>query len=262
MSVVGYWFQGVHAHRVRRQLFEKHFEEQMDRLDELRRSEEKARVATALQDSAQQADGILNHILKNTMADAAGCVHLFLSSAVPDRLDLHKALECLARGMQWCHNRLALIHIAAAQYAPDLVVVELKHLVGEVVAGRPVQFRCLCEQRPAGPPPGPDRFGERCRQRLPTRALRGPPRHAHGPLAPVAPRRQRPSRPPGARRSKSATPRILTVRSSRRILSTPCSRTAFDRCTPSSKTLRRLPPCPLRIMWGSQRSLRRRGPTA
>jgi len=139
MSVVGYWFQGVHAHRVRRQLFQKHFEEQMDRLDELRRSEEKARVATALQDSAQQADGILNHILKNSMADAAGCVHLFLNSAVPDRLDLQKALECLARGMQWCHNRLALIHIAAGQYVPDLVVVELKHLVGEVVAGRPVQ---------------------------------------------------------------------------------------------------------------------------
>jgi CheY-like chemotaxis protein/signal transduction histidine kinase len=139
ISVTGYWFQGAHAHRVRRQLFQKHFEEQMERLDELRRSEEKARVATALQDSAQQADGILNHILKNSMADAAGCVHLFLNSAVPDRLDLQKALECLARGMQWCHNRLALIHIAAGQYVPDLVVVELKHLVGEVVAGRPVQ---------------------------------------------------------------------------------------------------------------------------
>ena len=45
-----------------------------------------------------EADSVLNHILKNTMADAAGEIDIFLSQAPDHDPHLVSSAECLRRG--------------------------------------------------------------------------------------------------------------------------------------------------------------------
>eukprot|EP00667_Euglena_gracilis_P017291 EG_transcript_18188 len=68
-------------------------------------------------EAAVEADNILNHMLKNIMADAAGLIWLYtagMSDAVP--ADLQQALGCLDRGIQWCRRRQALVRISSGVY--------------------------------------------------------------------------------------------------------------------------------------------------
>eukprot|EP00670_Eutreptiella_braarudii_P015950 CAMPEP_0174330762 /NCGR_PEP_ID=MMETSP0810-20121108/16927_1 /TAXON_ID=73025 ORGANISM="Eutreptiella gymnastica-like, Strain CCMP1594" /NCGR_SAMPLE_ID=MMETSP0810 /ASSEMBLY_ACC=CAM_ASM_000659 /LENGTH=225 /DNA_ID=CAMNT_0015446105 /DNA_START=42 /DNA_END=716 /DNA_ORIENTATION=+ len=56
-----------------------------------------------------KADSMLNHVLKNNMADASGCIDLFFRKA-DDRV-LRQAQDILFRGMWWCKWRQAMLSI-------------------------------------------------------------------------------------------------------------------------------------------------------
>eukprot|EP00668_Euglena_longa_P006809 GGOE01008142.1.p1 GENE.GGOE01008142.1~~GGOE01008142.1.p1 ORF type:complete len:706 (+),score=191.03 GGOE01008142.1:138-2120(+) len=87
-----------------------------------------------MKEAAIEADTILNHMLKNIMADAAGCIWLYVAS-IPGTLpaDLEQALGCLDRGMRWCRHRQALIRLAAGTYRLSRVPVSLRSF-GEALA--------------------------------------------------------------------------------------------------------------------------------
>eukprot|EP00668_Euglena_longa_P019884 GGOE01024700.1.p1 GENE.GGOE01024700.1~~GGOE01024700.1.p1 ORF type:complete len:667 (-),score=195.69 GGOE01024700.1:238-2157(-) len=90
-------------------------------------------------EAAIEADNILNHMLKNIMADAAGLIWLFaatLQMAMPS--DLEQALSCLDRGMRWCRRRQALVRITAKAYHPARMPVDLRAFGEALTNGRAV----------------------------------------------------------------------------------------------------------------------------
>eukprot|EP00667_Euglena_gracilis_P001055 EG_transcript_1055 len=108
-------------------------EEEAVRLEEARRDEERRREAS------QQADSTLYHILKNIMADACGCVDLFLDGAPsPADPSLLQAVACLSRGIQWCKQRQVMVQITAGGYTPMCVPVNLHHFGQSLTQGRNV----------------------------------------------------------------------------------------------------------------------------
>eukprot|EP00667_Euglena_gracilis_P005501 EG_transcript_5535 len=89
--------------------------------------------------AAEQADTVLNHILKNTMADAAACIQLYAEGkAAQAAPDLTQAVTCLARGMQWCRKRHVLLRISEGDYRPSLQPVALRDFGEQLVRGRAV----------------------------------------------------------------------------------------------------------------------------
>eukprot|EP00669_Euglena_mutabilis_P007245 TRINITY_DN2598_c0_g1_i1.p1 TRINITY_DN2598_c0_g1~~TRINITY_DN2598_c0_g1_i1.p1 ORF type:complete len:626 (-),score=156.17 TRINITY_DN2598_c0_g1_i1:540-2279(-) len=99
-------------------------------------------VEQAQREASQEADSILNHILKNIMADAAGCIDMFLENVDGDQHLLQQALGGLYRGMRWCKHRQAILRITAGG---DCAVVEAPVDVNELgyalVLGRDVDHR-------------------------------------------------------------------------------------------------------------------------
>eukprot|EP00667_Euglena_gracilis_P003097 EG_transcript_3106 len=96
--------------------------------------------------ATEQADTILQHILKNIMADAASCIHLYsssLSSAAPP--DLAEAATCLERGMAWCHKRHAILQVMAGHYRPHCTPTHLPAFGAQVVRARAI--RCAFPDR-------------------------------------------------------------------------------------------------------------------
>eukprot|EP00667_Euglena_gracilis_P004547 EG_transcript_4574 len=90
----------------------------------------------ALKRAAERADAVLNHILKNIMADASGCIYLFLESyAASNPWQLHQARKCLDRGMSWCRRREGILRMTAGCYTPCLVATPLKAFGAEVMQG-------------------------------------------------------------------------------------------------------------------------------
>ena len=77
--------------------------------------------------ASRKADSILNHTLKNTMADAAGDIEMFLSKAAPngtpDLAHLRQAAASLGRGMRRCRHRQAYLQLAAHRYQIMLQVI-------------------------------------------------------------------------------------------------------------------------------------------
>eukprot|EP00667_Euglena_gracilis_P001829 EG_transcript_1829 len=104
---------------------------------------EAAQQEAELKEASQEADTILNHLLKNVMADAAGCIHLYLQSPSnpPPHSppDLVQAMECLERGVAWCRKRQALLRIASGRYTPQLFDVDLTQFGNSLLQGRPIQ---------------------------------------------------------------------------------------------------------------------------
>eukprot|EP00667_Euglena_gracilis_P013013 EG_transcript_13407 len=90
--------------------------------------------------AAQKADCMINHILKNLMADAAGCVELFQADGVPEHLQ--RAQECLTRGMGWCKKRQALVRLTLGQYTPLPLPTHLQRFCEAVVCQRNVALHC------------------------------------------------------------------------------------------------------------------------
>eukprot|EP00667_Euglena_gracilis_P005523 EG_transcript_5556 len=90
--------------------------------------------------ASQTADSVLNHSLKNTMADVAGHIETFLGGAA-DRSALEDALSCLRRGMRICKERQVFLQLAAGEYRPMRNVVPLREFGEQLLAGRNVLAR-------------------------------------------------------------------------------------------------------------------------
>ena len=95
-------------------------------------------------ESREHADGILTHMLKNTMADAMGCVDTARNKKEDrDRL-LQKASDILFRGMWWCKLRLAMVSIAAGRYVAVCSIVEMGKFTEDLLRGREVVPKHRC----------------------------------------------------------------------------------------------------------------------
>eukprot|EP00667_Euglena_gracilis_P002989 EG_transcript_2995 len=90
--------------------------------------------------ASQTADSILNHTLKNVLADAAATIELFLAGTV-ERHTLEAAIDCLRRGMRACRERQVYLKLVAGEYTPALHAVDLEEFGRELVAGRGVASR-------------------------------------------------------------------------------------------------------------------------
>eukprot|EP00667_Euglena_gracilis_P002544 EG_transcript_2547 len=96
----------------------------------------------AQRQASQKADSMLNHILKNIMADAHGCIDLFLGqqngSVDGAEGHLHQAQESLERGMRWCKKRQVMVQVNSGNYTPVLAPVNLRKLVDGMMYGREI----------------------------------------------------------------------------------------------------------------------------
>ena len=70
-------------------------------------------------EASRTADSILNHTLKNTMADAAGDIEMFLDtheSSSASVQHLRQSLASLRKGMRSCRHRQAYLQLAAQRF--------------------------------------------------------------------------------------------------------------------------------------------------
>eukprot|EP00667_Euglena_gracilis_P004358 EG_transcript_4380 len=89
--------------------------------------------------AAEKAEGILNHLLKNLMADGLGCIELALNAEASAAAGhLQRACETLRRGMSWCKQRHVLGQLAAGQYAAAPTPIDFPELCAAVVGRRTV----------------------------------------------------------------------------------------------------------------------------
>eukprot|EP00667_Euglena_gracilis_P012341 EG_transcript_12678 len=88
--------------------------------------------------TSQTADNILNHTLKNTLADVAGIIEMYLAGA-HDRSTLEDAITSLRRGMKSCRQRQVYLKLVAGEYTPVLNEVRLKEFGESLLAGRAVR---------------------------------------------------------------------------------------------------------------------------
>eukprot|EP00667_Euglena_gracilis_P012157 EG_transcript_12466 len=89
---------------------------------------------------SQTADSILNHTLKNTLADVAGIIEMYLAGA-QDRSTLEDAIASLRRGMKSCRQRQVYLKLVAGEYTPVLNAVRLPEFGEGLLAGRGVRSR-------------------------------------------------------------------------------------------------------------------------
>ena len=90
-------------------------------------------------ESSKKADSILNHSLKNRMADAAGEVEIFLSKySGPEEMSasLWQCSRSLRRGMEMCQHRHALLKLAAGDYVPRFTAVDIREFGTSLASGR------------------------------------------------------------------------------------------------------------------------------
>ena len=131
------------AHLIRSSyVWESDLKQQAQVIDNLQ--ETLAEVSKNLEDR-QTADSVLNHILKNTMADAGGCIELFVEeSGFTDSDDglLSKASNILFRGMWWCKLREALLKMVAGRYEAEPSHVDIQRFVRDFVRGRDMEHEC------------------------------------------------------------------------------------------------------------------------
>eukprot|EP00667_Euglena_gracilis_P010852 EG_transcript_11062 len=85
--------------------------------------------------ASQQADSILNHTLKNILADVAANLEVFLAQQVGPGI-LQDCIACLRRGMRSCKERQVYLKLVAGDYAPVLNQVSVQEFGEELVAGR------------------------------------------------------------------------------------------------------------------------------
>jgi len=88
--------------------------------------------------ASETADSILNHTLKNILADVGAYIELFLADRAP-RGALEDALLCLRRGVKACRERQVYLKLVAGTYAPVANAVDLEAFTRDLVAGRQVR---------------------------------------------------------------------------------------------------------------------------
>ena len=92
-------------------------------------------------EGSRKADSILNHTLKNTMADAAGEIALFLHSpSLDNTFHLQQSYASLRRGMRSCRHRQAYLQLAMNAYARTLRPIRCMAFGRELAVGRDVQL--------------------------------------------------------------------------------------------------------------------------
>ena len=99
--------------------------------------------------ASRKADSVLNHSLKNRMADAAGEVELFLETYTGPHAVLLECVASLRRGMQLCQHRQAYVDLAAGRYAPRLTPSSVHEFGSALAAGRKLLLREFCRVRAA-----------------------------------------------------------------------------------------------------------------
>eukprot|EP00668_Euglena_longa_P024350 GGOE01030409.1.p1 GENE.GGOE01030409.1~~GGOE01030409.1.p1 ORF type:complete len:678 (+),score=225.27 GGOE01030409.1:43-2034(+) len=87
--------------------------------------------------ASQMADSVLNHTLKNTLADVAANVEIFLAGNAPPSV-LEDSIVCLRRGIRSCKQRQAFLKLVSGSYNPAINVVDLAELGQQLAAGRAV----------------------------------------------------------------------------------------------------------------------------
>eukprot|EP00670_Eutreptiella_braarudii_P010244 CAMPEP_0174315012 /NCGR_PEP_ID=MMETSP0810-20121108/6004_1 /TAXON_ID=73025 ORGANISM="Eutreptiella gymnastica-like, Strain CCMP1594" /NCGR_SAMPLE_ID=MMETSP0810 /ASSEMBLY_ACC=CAM_ASM_000659 /LENGTH=704 /DNA_ID=CAMNT_0015424259 /DNA_START=55 /DNA_END=2169 /DNA_ORIENTATION=+ len=97
--------------------------------------------------ASRKADSILNHKLKNTMADAVGDIDMFIEDVekvgnVNPQLvvQLKQAGASLRRGMKSCRHRQVYLQLAANDYKLSLQPVHLQKFAMELTTGRHVRL--------------------------------------------------------------------------------------------------------------------------
>eukprot|EP00667_Euglena_gracilis_P006987 EG_transcript_7056 len=111
--------------------------ERLRRLDFLTQ----AQLAQELQ-ASQLADNVLNHTLKNALADVAADIEVFLAGDVGMDV-LRDAVACLRRGIQSCRARSVYLKMVAGEYVPVNNAINLAEFGQQLVAGRSVQTRLV-----------------------------------------------------------------------------------------------------------------------
>eukprot|EP00667_Euglena_gracilis_P004187 EG_transcript_4203 len=90
--------------------------------------------------ASQMADSVLNHSLKNTLADVAGNIEMFLAGALSSKA-LEDCIVSLRRGIRSCKERQGYLQIVAGQYQPVLNAIPLQDFGRQLLAGRDVAGR-------------------------------------------------------------------------------------------------------------------------
>eukprot|EP00668_Euglena_longa_P024503 GGOE01030573.1.p1 GENE.GGOE01030573.1~~GGOE01030573.1.p1 ORF type:complete len:676 (-),score=155.82 GGOE01030573.1:577-2583(-) len=112
-------------------------------MERMRRSDFLAQTQLARELQASQlADSVLNHLLKNVLADVAANVEMFLAGELGSEV-LEDAVVCLRRGIRSCRQRMVYLKMVAGEYAPVRNAVNLKEFGLQLVAGRNVTTHFL-----------------------------------------------------------------------------------------------------------------------
>eukprot|EP00668_Euglena_longa_P009915 GGOE01012007.1.p1 GENE.GGOE01012007.1~~GGOE01012007.1.p1 ORF type:complete len:663 (-),score=226.06 GGOE01012007.1:286-2232(-) len=92
--------------------------------------------------ASQLADSVLNHMLKNTLADVAADIEIFLAGELGPEV-LEDAVVCLRRGIRSCRERMVYLKMVAGEYTPVMNAIHLKEFGQQLVAGRRVTTHLL-----------------------------------------------------------------------------------------------------------------------
>ena len=100
------------------------------------------RQTVTVREASEEADSVLNHTLKNTMANAAGELALFLDEnsdsgrvSDSDRQRLDVCVGSLRRGMRSCRHREVYIELAAGTYCLEPCRVKLEDFLQQLTQG-------------------------------------------------------------------------------------------------------------------------------
>eukprot|EP00667_Euglena_gracilis_P002539 EG_transcript_2540 len=134
------FLSGAYLSLLRRRHFELDYQLKFLLLQEAD-TERRAREKEAAQKFAsQRADTTLNHLLKNLMADATGCIELAVGKPLAETTTyLQEAVACLGRGMQWCRRRHIILSVTQGTYTPCMSPINLKTFGQALMSGRPLQ---------------------------------------------------------------------------------------------------------------------------
>ena len=121
-------------------VYSSHVAESMRKRESQLRDDLRAAVQ-ALRDG-QRADSMLNHILKNNMADATGCIELFRREHPGAGGKLSTACDILFRGISWCKLREAMLSIVAGRYEAKRCAVKIQQFARDFVRGRDMALEC------------------------------------------------------------------------------------------------------------------------
>jgi len=92
--------------------------------------------------ASETADSILNHTLKNILADVAAYIDLFLAGSAPREV-LGDALACLRRGVKACKERQVYLKLVVGSYAAVANAVDLEAFTEDLLAGRQVRTSAI-----------------------------------------------------------------------------------------------------------------------